>query len=170
MCDEATSALDPTTTLSILSLLKDINREFGVTIVIITHEMKVIETVCNKVAVIDNSEIAEMGDVSEIFVRPKSNIAKKLILPEGVAVHDMEIGKTIRVVFDGTSTFEPIISNMILECRAPVNIISANTKVVEDKMFGQMIIQLPQDEQTCARILAYLDSIENVTYKEEGVV
>lgn len=169
LCDEATSALDPTTTISILSLLKEINEKFGVTIVIITHEMKVIETICNKVAVIDQSEIAEEGDVSEIFLRPKSAIAKKLILPEGVAVNKMEGGRTIRVVFDGTSTFEPIISNMVIECRAPVNIISANTKSVDGKTFGQMIIQLPQDEQTCARVISYLSSIENIVCKEEEV-
>lgn len=169
LCDEATSALDPTTTVSILSLLKEINEKFGVTIVIITHEMKVIEKICNKVAVIDNSEIAEMGEVSEIFVRPKSSIAKRLILPEGVEVHELTDGKTLRVVFDGTSTFEPIISNMILECRATVNIVSANTKSVEGKTFGQMIIQLPQDEQMCQRVISYLSKIDNVICKEEEV-
>ena len=86
LCDEATSALDPNTTQSILELLKDINRKFGVTIVVITHEMKVIEQICNRVAVIDRSRIVEQGDVREVFMRPQSDIAKQLILPKSEAV------------------------------------------------------------------------------------
>lgn len=170
LCDEATSALDPTTTQSILSLLKEINKTFGVTIVIITHEMKVIENICNKVAVIDNSEIAEIGDVSDVFVHPKSSIAKKLILPEGTAVSNIKDGKLYRIVFDGSSAFEPIISNMIMECRVPVNIISANTKVVDDKTFGQMVLQFPNDETSLQRITSYLKDINNITLKEEEEV
>lgn len=167
LCDEATSALDPTTTQSILSLLKDINRKFGVTIVIITHEMKVIEKICNKVAVIDNSVIAEQGEVSDVFVHPKSSIAKKLILPEGTAVTSIENGSYFRLVFDGTSTFEPIISNLIMECRVPINIISANTKIVDDKTFGQMVVQLPSDETSVSRVLSYLEGIKNIYIKKE---
>ena len=91
LCDEATSALDPDTTRSILELLKRINRELGITVIIITHEMKVIESICDRVAVIDNSRIAESGSVSEIFSNPKSDIGRRLILGDRLtdrAVYD----------------------------------------------------------------------------------
>ena len=91
LCDEATSALDPDTTKSILELLKRINRELGITVIIITHEMKVIESICDRVAVIDNSRIAESGSVSEIFSNPKSDIGRRLILGDRLtdrAVYD----------------------------------------------------------------------------------
>lgn len=114
LCDEATSALDPNTTRSILQLLKDINKKMNVTIVVITHEMKVIEQICNKVAVIDKSHIVEQGSVKEIFMRPKSQIAKELILPKTEAIERMAGKKCIRIVFDGASAFEPTISTLRL--------------------------------------------------------
>ena len=82
LCDEATSALDPATTKDVLMLLKDINKNLGITIVIITHEMKVIEEICNRVAIIDKSRIAEVGSVEEVFTRPKTAAAKRLVFPE----------------------------------------------------------------------------------------
>ena len=158
LCDEATSALDPNTTQSILELLKDINRKFGVTIVVITHEMKVIEQICNRVAVIDRSRIVEQGDVREVFMRPKSDIAKQLILPKSEAVEFLTSRRCLRIVFDGNSSFEPIISNMTLECHAVVNILFADTKNIDGKAFGQMVLQLPDDDTAIERIKAYLES------------
>jgi D-methionine transport system ATP-binding protein len=166
LCDEATSALDPNTTQSILELLKDINRKFGVTIVVITHEMKVIEQICNRVAVIDRSRIVEQGDVREVFMRPKSDIAKQLILPKSEAVEFLTSRRCLRIVFDGNSSFEPIISNMTLECHAVVNILFADTKNIDGKAFGQMVLQLPDDDTAIERIKAYLES-KNILYKEE---
>ncbi len=171
LCDEATSALDPNTTRQILDLLKKINEELGITIVIITHEMKVIETICNRVAVIDESHIVEMGEVKEVFLHPQSKIARQLILPQTKAVGFGETapgeGTTaIRVVFDGTSTFEPIISSMTLECNAMVNILAADTKNVDGKTYGQMVIQLPADESAKARLLQYLSSHSNIRFEE----
>lgn len=159
LCDEATSALDPNTTSQILSLLKEINRKMGITIVIITHEMKVIETICNRVAVIDDSHIVELGEVKDVFLRPQSKIARQLIFPNSVNVADQfETGgaRNLRLVFDGTTAFEPIISQLTLECRAMVNIVAANTKTVDDKIFGQMVIGLPSDKDAINRILVYL--------------
>ncbi len=167
LCDEATSALDPTTTRSILSLLKDINKKLGVTIVIITHEMSVIEEICQKVAIIDNSKIAEIGDVSEVFTKPKSKIAKQLIFSGNNYISQFKGEKKLRIVFDGRSSFEPIISNMILQCKIPINILYADTKNIGGNAFGHMIIQLPEDEKAVQRIIAFLDT-QNVTYKEEG--
>ena len=158
LCDEATSALDPNTTSQILELLKKINRELGITIVIITHEMKVIESICHRVAVIDDSHIVELGDVKEVFLHPKSKIARQLIFPHGDTVSQEFTGGTsaLRIVFDGTTAFEPIISQLTLECRAMVNIVAANTKTVNDKVFGQMVIQLPSDKDAANRIMVYL--------------
>ena len=156
LCDEATSALDPDTTRSILELMKKINKELGVTIIVITHEMKVINSICDRVAVLDKSAVAELGTVGEIFANPKSDIAKKLILPETQAVPEMSGGKKIRIVFNGESSFKPVIANMIFECRTPVNILHADTKDLDGKAFGQMLIQLPEDEKSAERATEYL--------------
>ena len=157
LCDEATSALDPTTTVQILDLLREINQRLGVTIVVITHEMRVIEKICNRVAVIDASEIAEEGLVSEVFLRPKSAIARRLIMPQGGEGVESVLGSCcIRVTFDGSDTAEPIISKMTLECRAAVNIVFANTKSLGGKVYGQMVLQLPADESAQARVLDYM--------------
>lgn len=157
LCDEATSALDPTTTVQILDLLREINQRLGVTIVVITHEMRVIEKICNRVAVIDASEIAEEGLVSEVFLRPKSAIARRLIMPQGGEGVESVLGsRCIRVTFDGSDTAEPIISKMTLECRAAVNIVFANTKSLNGKVYGQMVLQLPADESAQARVLDYM--------------
>ena len=154
LCDEATSALDPTTTVQILDLLREINHRLGVTIVVITHEMRVIEKICNRVAVIDASEIAEEGLVSEVFLRPKSAIARRLIMPQGGEGIESVLGsRCIRVTFDGSDTAEPIISKMTMECRAAVNIVFANTKSLGGKVYGQMVLQLPADESAQARVL-----------------
>lgn len=156
LCDEATSALDPDTTRSILELMKKINKELGVTIIVITHEMKVINSICDRVAVLDRSAVAELGTVGEIFANPKSDIARKLILPETQTVPEMSGGKKIRIVFNGESSFKPVIANMIFECRTPVNILHADTKDLDGKAFGQMLIQLPEDEKSAGRATEYL--------------
>lgn len=156
ICDEATSALDPTTTSSILALLKEINSKFGITIVIITHEMSVVERICDKVAIIDNGNLAEYGSVEEVFSNPKTEAAKKLVYHENNAVIEMKGKRCIRIVFDGKSSFEPVIANMVLECRTPVNILFADTKDIKGKAFGQMVLQLPEDDIQGDKIINYL--------------
>lgn len=168
LCDEATSALDPATTRSILALLKRINRELGVTIVIITHQMSVIEEACSRVAILDKSRIAECGDVEEVFRRPKSEIAKQLILGEGAARGEFTPGgRRVRIVFDGKSAFEPIIADIVLNCKAAVNILFADTRTIDGVIYGQMIVQLPNDADAAQRILNYLSNT-GVHYNEEG--
>lgn len=166
LCDEATSALDPNTTKSILQLLKRINREMGVTVIVITHEMAVIEAICDKVAIIDHSHIAEVGKVSDIFSGPKSEIGRQLILGEAghTAVNFGKSGQ-IRIIFDGRESSEPIISNMMLACKVPVNIMHADTRDIEGKAMGQMLIQLPEDEADANRIRNYLKTTR-VTFEE----
>ena len=168
LCDEATSALDPNTTHSILALLKSVNQQFGVTIVVITHEMKVIEQICHRVAVIDQSRIVELGTVQEVFIRPKSAIARELILPTGGQSKEIPLGRRcLRIVFDGNSSFEPVISGLTLACGVLVNILFADTKDIDGRAFGQMLIQLPDDDGAIESIQAYLDE-HGIYHKEEG--
>ena len=165
LCDEATSALDPNTTRSILALLQQINRDMGVTIVVITHEMKVIEQICNRVAVIDNSHIVEEGSVRDVFLAPKSAIARELILPKSETVDEMRGERRVRIVFDGSSAFEPVISNLALECHTAVNILGADTKNIDGRAYGQMLLQLPDDPTAQQRAIKYLES-RNIRYEE----
>ena len=158
LCDEATSALDPTTTESILSLLKDINDRLGITIVIITHEMSVVEKICSHVAIIDQSTIAEVGSVHDIFTHPKTAAARKLVYPSDNKMNHFIGKRCCRIIFDGSSSYEPAIANMILECKATVNILYADMKDIEGKAFGELILQLPQDEMIADKVIYYLRS------------
>ena len=159
LCDEATSALDPTTTASILALLKDINRRLGITIVVITHQMSVIEEICNRVAIIDSSRIAEIGVVEDIFFHPKTAAAQKLVYPDGrhsETFSARDSAPCCRIVFDGNSSFEPVIAGMVLECKAPVNIMYADTKDIDGKAYGQIVVQMPKEEAVREKMLHYL--------------
>lgn len=168
LCDEATSALDPTTTRSILALLKDINKKLGITIVIITHEMAVVEDICDYVAIIDNGYLAEHGSVEEVFSNPKTEAARKLVYHSSNSnntVREMTGKRCIRIVFDGKSSFEPVIANMVLDCRAQVNILFADTKDIKGQAFGQMVLQLPEDKVQGDKIINYLRN-KNVNVEE----
>lgn len=166
LCDEATSALDPNTTKQILALLKKINQELGVTVIVITHEMAVIEAICDEVAIIDHSHIAESGPVAEIFSNPKTDIGRQLILGEGSREASFDgKGRKLRITFDGRAAHEPIVSDMILSCKAPVNILFANTKEVEGQAVGQMVIELPEDLDDAARVTKYLRT-KHINFEE----
>ena len=165
LCDEATSALDPDTTKQILKLIREINKNLGITVVVITHEMKVIESICDRVAIIDHSKIAEIGTVTDIFSDPKSSIGKKLILGDSVKEVVATKGRKLRLVFDGRSSYEPVLSNIILATGLPVNILYASTSDIGGIAKGQMIIQLPDDETDASRILHYISSIK-MKYEE----
>ncbi len=165
LCDEATSALDPSTTDAILALLKDINRTLGLTIVIITHEMKVIDKICNKVAVIDDSKIAECGLTDEIFIDPKSAIARKLILPLSAETPSAN-GKKLRLIFDGTSSDEPVISLLALNCGITANVSYASTKDVNGKLYGEMVIQISNSSDALNKAKRFFEG-KGVICKEE---
>lgn len=167
LCDEATSALDPATTASILTLLKEINRRLGVTLVVITHQMSVIDEICDRVAVLDHSRVAEIGNVSEVFAAPQSAVARELILPPSARAAAHPGGTKLRLVFNGALTAEPILSSLILECAVPVNILFADTKVFDGKTFGQMLIQLPDEERVLRKVTAWLGA-RGVEYREEA--
>ena len=165
LCDEATSALDPNTTRSILELLRQINQDLGVTIVVITHEMKVIDQICDRVAVIDHSHIAEEGLVSEVFTNPQSQIARDLIIPKERTVLETDGGKRLRLIFGGETTGGPHIAEMILACQAPVSILMANTKELDGVIYGYTIIELPTDPHQADKVLIWLRN-SGINFKE----
>lgn len=157
LCDEATSALDPTTTKAILALLKEINEKYGITIVIITHEMAVVQEICTHVAIVDSGNLAETGTVEEVFSRPKSSAARKLVFQDENGKYEEMTGKRcIRIVFKSNSSFEPVIANMVLACKAPVNILLADTKDIGGVAHGQMILQLPDEAVAAEKMIQYL--------------
>ena len=149
LCDEATSALDPKITGEILDLLKQINQERKLTIVIITHEMSVVEKICDRVAIIDDGNLAEVGEVTQVFSKPQSKAAKKLVFPSNPFEPSNPDGRVVRLVFDGTQSNVPFIANLVEETGLKVNILSANTRSVGGIGYGQMIVELPDsiDEQ-----------------------
>ena len=144
LCDEATSALDPKITGEILDLLKKINQERKLTIVIITHEMSVVEKICDRVAIIDDGNLAEVGDVTDVFSNPKSKAAKKLVFPSNPFDPSDENRQIVRIVFDGTQSNVPFIANLVEQTGLKVNILSANTRSVGGIGYGQMIVELPE--------------------------
>ncbi len=165
LCDEATSALDPLTTQSILTLLQDINRRLGITIVLITHEMAVIRQICDRVAILDGGEVVEEGTVDEVFVHTKSEAGKRLfgVLPE--EARDDPDTPALRIVFDGAAAERPIISRLSQETNVAVNILSANMNHLAGKMYGQMLIQTPHDEQEKEAVVQFLTD-QGLTVKE----
>ena len=163
LCDEATSALDPATTDSILSLIKDINRDLGITAVIITHEMSVIEKICSHVAIIHRGKIVEHGEVEEVFFHPRTEAARRLVMPE--ALQNLPQENLYRLIFNGRSSFEPVIANMVLECHCPVNIMYADTRDIGGIAFGQMVLQLPECPESRRSILEFAKS-RNILLEE----
>ncbi len=190
LCDEATSALDPQTTQSILQLLRKINEETGITIVIITHQMSVVREICHHVAIVENGEIVENGLVEDIFTHPKSRAARQLIIEgkdpdewekeqeEKIAqqhshmVSELHENRRVRIVFTKNSSYEPVIANMILEVGCPVNILKADTKDVGGVARGEMILGLANDPEAAARQIAYLEerglAVEELTDDKTG--
>lgn len=166
LCDEATSALDPQTTASILALLRKINTEMGITIIIITHQMSVVEDICHKVAIIEKGQLVEDGEVSEIFAAPKSHAGKMLVIggkdPDewdtipGETVDILHEDRKIRIVFESNSSYEPVIANMVLHTNSAVNILRADTRNVGGIARGEMILGLPKGEKLQQEIISYL--------------
>ncbi len=158
LCDEATSALDPNTTKGVLELLKEINRKMGITVIIITHEMKVIREICHRVAIISDGAIAELGKVEEVFRAPKTDAGRALVFHEGDSRegYDGPMERCYRIVFDESNSNEPLLGSMMIECGAPVNILAANTRSIEGKVYGQMLIQLPKDAALREKMIANL--------------
>ncbi len=168
LCDEATSALDPTTTHAILELIRDINAKMGITAILITHQMSVVEEICTHVAILDQGQVVEQGKVSDIFSNPRSHAAKKLVFPEGVneavAIEDENV---IRVVFNGArATRTPLITQMAIDIGIPANILAASTKCIGDKVFGHMILGIPGERAQLDAAVTYLCATPDIIIEE----
>lgn len=169
LCDEATSALDPKTTHSILQLIKEINRKLGITVIIITHQMSVVEEICNRVAILDNGTVVEMGNVSTVFSSPKSNAAKRLVFPEGEnEILSAAEGETlVRVVFNGAeATSSPLIATLAMEHDIAANIHFASTRSIEGKAYGNMLLGIPGGEDNLKKALCFFKNIPNIIVEE----
>ena len=169
LCDEATSALDPKTTNSILELIRDINKKLGITVIVITHQMNVIENICNRVAILDKGQIAEEGEVSAVFSNPKSSAGKKLVFPQNVesVLHINDNDMVLRVVYNGAKiTSTPVIADMAVNHGVFANILSASTRSIGNKVYGNMLLSLPKSQDMLNKAKAYLGSIEDITIEE----
>ena len=153
LCDEATSALDPQTTDSILKLLQNISRERGITVIIITHQMSVIEQICHRVAILDAGTVAEIGTVEDVFSNPKSDAGRRLVSPDMALPISTWEGPVARIAFNGNMTEEPIIASLAMDMQVKVSILGADTRNVDGKAFGAMLISLPEDAGQRASVM-----------------
>ncbi|WP_232699902.1 methionine ABC transporter ATP-binding protein [Brevibacillus daliensis] len=178
LCDEATSALDPKTTDSILDLLKDINSKLGLTIVLITHEMHVIEKICDKVAVMESGRVIEAGEVVEVFSHPKTTTTKEFLNQvsgtEQISdefLSGLGEGAVLRCTFLGGSAGQTVISRMITDLGVQVNILQGQIKRLKEVAFGTLYVQIQGDVDAEAKAVAYLKKngvIVNVVRGAEG--
>ena len=169
LCDEATSALDPQTTQSILSLIKDIHDKLGLTVIIITHQMSVVEQICTRVAILNHGTVVEEGAVSEVFASPKSQEAKQLVYPEGYqqAIETEREEHLIRVVFNGANaTQTPLMAKMAMEENIMASILFASTRSLGDKAYGNMLLGISGGKEQMEKAVAYLRRIPDIHVEE----
>ena len=168
LCDEATSALDPKTTRDILRLIQDINKRLGITVVVITHEMKVIEEICARVAILDHGHLAETGTVEEIFASPRSEAGRRLVYPDGVPEEVLSSAagqdRVIRVAFNGGTSYQPLIATLAIDCGVKANILGADTRNIDGRAFGTMLLGLPREGADKA--MAYIRAQKDITVEE----
>lgn len=169
LCDEATSALDPNTTHSILNLIRDINKKLGITVIIITHQMSVVEETCNRVAILDNGTVVEQGEVSTVFAHPQSAAAKRLVFPDASdeIFAPASDEHRIRVVFNGAfATNTPLITKMAMDEGIAANILAASTRCIGDKVYGNMLLGIPAGDNELERASKYLQSMPDILVEE----
>ncbi len=165
LCDEATSALDPNTTHSVLSLIRDINKKLGITVIVITHQMSVVQEICNRVAILDGGMVVEEGLVGTVFASPASAAAKRLVFPNGAdeLISNPACERRMRVVFNGARTAgTPLIATMAVKENILANILSAGTRCVDDKVYGSMLLGIPGGEEQFEKAKTYLESVGDV--------
>ncbi len=156
LADEATSALDPITTRSILGLLKEINERLGVTIVVITHQMSVVEQICDRVAIMADGVIEEEGRVSDVFTSPKSETGKKIVLPQQQDIKEPTVSY-IRIVFDGQKSTQPVLADIVMKTGIPLSIMGASTQDIGGSAYGQLLVEKPGDDKALEIIEEYLE-------------
>ncbi len=166
LCDEATSALDPKTTRDILRLIRDINRRLGITVVVITHEMAVVEEICSHVAILDHGVLQETGTVEQVFSNPQTEAGRRLVYPDGVILDQLPAANVIRIAFNGGTSYDPLIASLAIDCGVKANILGADTRNVNGQAFGTMLLGLPDDPEQIAKAMHYIKSQPNITVEE----
>ena len=170
LCDEATSALDPKTTHAILELIRDINRQLGITVIVITHQMSVVQEICNRVAILEHGEVVEEGEVSEVFSNPRAEATRNLVYPDmadGVSLGEPG-GQRVRIIFNGALAAKtPLLARMAMECGIAASILSASTRSVGDRAYGYMLLEIPGGPDELARAVNYLRQTPEVTVQVE---
>ena len=171
LCDEATSALDPKTTHAILELIRQINRDTGITVIVITHQMSVVQEICNRVAILENGAVVEEGDVSQVFSHPKAAATRALVFPEmadGESLLPERQGQFIRLIFDGAETTQhPLIASMAIDCGIAASILNASTRTVAGRVYGYMLLDIPGGPDEMATAVKYLSGTPDVTVQVE---
>ena len=172
LCDEATSALDPKTTQSILELIRQINRDTGITVIVITHQMSVVQEICNRVAILEHGRVVEEGDVSQVFSHPKAAATRALVFPgmaEGEGEANSGYGQLVRLIFEGSiTTNKPLIASMAMECGIAANILGASTRTLGKREYGYMLIEIPGGPDELARALKYISNVPDVVVQVEA--
>ena len=172
LCDEATSALDPKTTHAILELIRDINAKMGITVIVITHQMSVVQEICNRVAILENGTVVEEGDVVKVFANPKARATRNLVYPEMAdnesAIFANENAQRVRIIFNGApSARTPLLASMAIDCGIPASILSASTRSVGEKVYGYMLLEIPGGPDELAKAVKYLNATPDVSVSVE---
>ncbi len=170
LCDEATSALDPKTTHAILELIRDINRKMGITVIVITHQMSVVQEICNRVAILEHGTVVEEGEVSEVFSNPKAEATRNLVYPDmaDAAVLGQPGGQRVRIIFNGApSARTPLLAQMAMQCGIAASILSASTRSVGDRAYGYMLLEIPGGPDDLAKAVKFLRDTPDVTVQVE---
>ena len=170
LCDEATSALDPKTTHQILELIRDINKKLGITVIVITHQMSVVQEICNRVAILEHGEVVEEGEVAQVFANPKAEATRNLVYPEMAdsAVLGNVHGQRVRIIFNGAiAAREPLIARMAMEVGVAASILGASTRSVGDRAYGYILLEIPGGPDDLARAVNFLREMPDVTVSVE---
>ncbi|MFS0644348.1 methionine ABC transporter ATP-binding protein [Siminovitchia sp. 179-K 8D1 HS] len=174
LCDEATSALDPTTTKSILQLLKTINETLGITIILITHEMEVVRDICHRVAVMENGKVVELADVYDIFANPKTALSKQFVqtvhslaLPERLLA--ARKGTIVQIIFQGDSAEEAVISETLRQFDVSANILHGQISYIQDRPLGTLIIEMTGNHAEVQQAIDYITKRTNLLEVLAGV-
>jgi len=170
LCDEATSALDPKTTHQILDLIRDINKKMGITVIVITHQMSVVQEICNRVAILEHGEVVEEGEVAQVFANPKAEATRNLVYPEmadSAAISD-EHGQRVRIIFNGGPAAKtPLIARMAMEVGVAASILGASTRSVGERAYGYILLEIPGGPDELAKAVNFLRATPDVTVSVE---
>ncbi len=171
LCDEATSALDPKTTHAILGLIRDINAKMGITVIVITHQMSVVQEICNRVAILEHGTVVEEGEVAAVFANPKAEATKNLVYPEmadnAAAIGDAK-GQRVRIIFNGAiAANKPLIASMAMDIGIAASIMGASTRAVGERAYGYILLEIPGGPDELAKAVNYLRGTPDVTVQVE---